>query len=361
MNKREAFLKVLRKEESENGQRYFPPDIDLTPFKIEEFEAMNTGKTIEEYFGLFHRSVETRMEKTYAGDGRQLFAEKDMPAEFEVDPFGTGMSKGSEACMHMVHFHSPLTGSCPMEDIENHRLPDIADGEKKRLTDRVNELHDQNIAVRAWLEQTIWERSWLIRGMEDLMMDMMLEDPKAERLFDRITEHSSRTAAFLAGVGVDLIALGDDIGMQSTPMMDPKLWMRYLQPRLSRVIAAAKSVNPDVIISYHSCGHATPFIDGLIDAGVEVLNPLQPESMNVPEIYRKYHDRLAFWGSIGTQTTMPFGSAEDVKNAVLDMARLSEDHRGFLISPTHIIEPEVSWNNLHAYINIMKELNGLNE
>lgn len=352
-------MKVLRKEESEGEKRFFPPDIELTPFKVEEFEKMNTGQTIEEYFGMFHRSVETRMEKTYKGDGKQLFAKQEMPEEYVVDAFGTAESKGSEACMHMVHFHPALSGTCTIKDIENHPLPNIAMGEKERLTARVNELHAENIAVRAWLEQTIWERSWLIRGMEDLMMDMMLEDPKADCLLDRITEHSCRTAAFLASAGVDLIALGDDIGMQSTPMMDPKLWMRYLQPRLAQVISAAKSINPEVIISYHSCGHATPFIDGLIDAGVEVLNPLQPESMNVDEVYNKYHEKLAFWGSIGTQTTMPFESADEVRRTIMNRVKLSEKHRGFLISPTHIIEPEVPWDNLHAYIDTLRELNGL--
>ncbi|MBI9101577.1 MAG: hypothetical protein JEY99_04110 [Spirochaetales bacterium] len=360
MNKREAFIRVLKREEVENTPRIFPPDIDLTPPKMDEFKKIKTDKSVEEYFGLFHRTVACRMEKTYSGDGKQLFTGKEMPAEYEVDPFGTGESKGSAACLHMVHFHPPLAGEgTTMEDLANHPLPVIGPGEKERLTKLIGELHDKNIAVRAWLEQTIWERSWLIRGMEDLMMDMVMEAPKAELLLDRITEHSCRTAAFLAGTGVDLIALGDDIGMQSTPLIDPKMWMKFLQPRLAKVIAAAKAVNPDVLISYHSCGFATPFIDGLIEAGVEVLNPLQPESMNVEEVYNKYNDRLAFWGAIGTQTTMPFGTPEDVRQAVLDIARLSEQKRGFLISPTHVIEPEVSWDNLHTYIITMKELNGL--
>lgn len=357
MNKRDAFRRVLKREEKETDARIFPPDIDLTPPKLEEFKQMKTGQTVEEYFGLFHRTVQVKMEATYKEDGKYLFAAKDMPKEFEVDAFGTGESKGSEACMHMVHFHSPLTGECTLEDIKNHPLPEIAKGEEERLKKEIHEIHGKGLAVRAWLEQTIWERSWLIRGMEDLMMDMMLDDPKAELLLERICEHSCRTAAFLAKAGVDLIALGDDIGMQSTPLMNPELWLRYIQPKLARVIASAKKANPEVIISYHSCGFATPFIDHLIDAGVEVLNPIQPESMNVEEVYEKYKDRLAFWGSIGTQTTMPFGSPEEVKDDVLKRTRMSESKRGYLISPTHVIEPEVPWENLQAYIEVIKELN----
>ena len=357
MNKREAFLKVLKREEGGEAGRFFPPDIELTPPKIDEFEAMQTGKSVEEYFGLFHRTVEARMTPTYEGDGKYLFARQDMPETYEVDAFGTGMSRGSEACMHMVHFHPPYAGTCSPEEIENYPLPVIAEGEEERLRAEVEDIHGRGLAVRAWLEQTVWERSWLIRGMEDLMMDMMLDDPKAALLLDRITEHSSRTAAFLAEAGVDLIALGDDIGMQSSPMMDPGLWLKYLQPRLARVISAARAVNPSVLISYHSCGFATPFIDGLIDAGIDVLNPLQPESMNVEQVYRKYSGRIAFWGAIGTQTTMPFGKAEDVEAEVHKIRLLTEKDRGFLISPTHIIEPEVPWENLNAYADLMRKLN----
>lgn len=358
MNKRDAFRKVLRREEKSGDARVFPPDIDLTPPKREEFKRMETGQSVEEYFGLFHRTVQVQMERTYEGDGKQLFEGMTMPEEYDVDAFGTGESRGSEACMHMVHFHSPLQRECSLDEIEGYPLPRIAEGEEERLSEAVREIHARGLAVRAWLEQTIWERSWLIRGMEDLMMDMMLDDPKAERLLDRICEHSCRTAAFLAHAGVDLIALGDDIGMQSTPLMAPDLWLRYIQPKLARVIAAAKEANPDVIISYHSCGFATPFIDGLIEAGVEVLNPIQPESMDVGEIYGKYSDRLAFWGSIGTQTTLPFGTPEELRAVVLQRAEMSKEKRGYLISPTHVIEPEVPWENLHAYIDVMKELNG---
>lgn len=357
MEKREAFLRVLRREDAHSVHRMYPPDIELTPPKYDEFVSFHTGKSVEEYFGLFHRSVRVAYERAYSGDGHQLFADKKMPAAYEVDVFGIGRSRGSEACHHMVHFHSPLQGSCSNEDILNYPLPDIPVDEPQRLQREIADIHRQGLGVKAWLEQTIWERAWLIRSMEDLMVDMMLEDRKADLLLERISEHSIRSAKILASCGADVIALGDDVGMQKTPLMNPVLWRRFIKPRLVRVIQAAKSVNPDVIIRYHSCGFVVPFIEDLIDAGVEVLNPLQPESMDVAAIYRQYHDRLAFWGSIGTQSTMPFGTPEDVRAAVMDRVRISADSGGFLIAPTHVIEPEVPWENLYTYAETMDELN----
>ena len=358
MDKRAVFRKVLSRQEPKGSRRFFPPDIELTPSKIDEFNSMQSGKTVEEYFGLLHRDVRFHMTPTYTGDGTYLFSKQNIPTDLTIDAYGTGQSKGSAACMHMVHFHSPLTGECTEEGIIDYPLPVITEAAFHRVCREVNGIHSQGLAVRGCLEQTIWERAWLIRGMEDLMMDMMLDDPKAELLLQRICEHACSSASLLAETGVDLILLGDDIGMQRTPLMSPELWYRYLQPRLAEVIAAAKRVNPEILIYYHSCGYITPFIDGLIEAGVEILNPLQPESMDVEEMYSQYHDRVAFWGSIGTQTTMPFGTPEDVRKAVHDRVRISEDHRGFIIAPTHIIEHEVPWDNLHAYIDTMRELNG---
>lgn len=349
MTKREALLRVLRRKDIDENPRMYPPDISLTPPKLAEFEAMHTGESPEHYFGLFHRAQENRFVPGYRGDGKYLFSSQQMPKEYELDEFGVGMSRGSEACMHMVHFHSPLCGDCSLEAIENYPLPSLAEQEAQRLYEAFKATKEQGLAAAAFMEQTIWERAWLIRGMEDLMVDMMTDDPRAEVLLERICRHSEKRAALFASSGADILFLGDDIGMQSTPLMDPDLWMRCLQPLLARVIQAAKRENREIIILYHSCGYVLPFIDGLIDAGVEVLNPIQPESMDVSEIYRRYHTKLAFWGGIGTQSTMPFGSPEEIKARVQELKALSSEHGGFVIAPTHIIEPEVPWENLEAY------------
>ncbi len=96
-----------------------------------------------------------------------------------------------------------------------------------------------------------------------------------------------------------------------------------------------------------------PIIEDLIEIGLTVLNPVQPECMDVYEIKRKYGDRLAFWGTIGTQTVMPFGTPDDVRQKVKEMIDLFAP--GLIIAPTHVIEPDVPWENLIAFKEAVEE------
>jgi uroporphyrinogen decarboxylase len=126
------------------------------------------------------------------------------------------------------------------------------------------------------------------------------------------------------------------------------MWNEWLKPRLIKVIKAAREVNPDVLIFYHSCGYVIPFLEGLIDAGVDILNPIQPECMSFDEVHDLVGDRLSFWGTIGTQKVLPFGTPGDIKQTVLSRFKKCGSRGGIVIGPTHLVEPEVPWENLVA-------------
>jgi uroporphyrinogen decarboxylase len=94
-------------------------------------------------------------------------------------------------------------------------------------------------------------------------------------------------------------------------------------------------------------------VDDLIEIGVTVLNPVQPECMDVVEVKRRWGDKLAFWGTIGTQSVMPFGTPEDVKREVKRMIELFAT--GLVIAPTHVLEPDVPWENIVAFFEAVEE------
>ena len=124
----------------------------------------------------------------------------------------------------------------------------------------------------------------------------------------------------------------------------------WLKPRLRQVIDAARAVKPELIVFYHTCGYVLPLIGHLIDAGIDVLNPVQPECMDFQTVYERYGDRLSFHGTIGTQTTMPFGTPEDVRRAVFRNLDIAGERGGLLVQPTHVLEPEVPVENVFAYV-----------
>ena len=186
-------------------------------------------------------------------------------------------------------------------------------------------------------------------------MDFVENTEFAVALLDRITLLRRVQAARYAALGPDVITLGDDVGTQRAMLMSPDMWRRWLKPRLASVIAAARSVRPDVLIFFHSDGNIRPIIPDLIEIGVDILNPVQPECMDPADLKRRFGDRLSFWGTIGTQTTFPFGTSDDVRREVRTRAETVGKGGGLFLAPTHYLEPEVPFENIVAFVEAVKE------
>jgi uroporphyrinogen decarboxylase len=133
------------------------------------------------------------------------------------------------------------------------------------------------------------------------------------------------------------------------------MWRKWFKPRLAKVWAAARRVKPDLLISYHSDGFIEPFIPELIEIGLDLLNPIQPECMDPSDIKRKFGDRLAFFGTIGNQTTLPFGSPDDVRREVRQRIETVGKGGGLVLAPSHMIEPDVPWANVQAFFEAAEE------
>lgn len=339
---RENLMRSLRRE----GYDDLPLHLYFCPAQIQAFRSRFGHEDYLGYFDVPIRPVLTGLRATFT-DGRALFKREQLPADTWFNGFGIGFSSEAES-IHMHHYHHPLEGDVTLGEVKQHPFPVIADNDLDRLTAEVAHWHRRGLAVNGALGMTIWERAWGIRSMDGLMTDMMDDDPKAEILLDRMTESSIQRTSDYARAGVDLIQLGDDIGTQHGPMMSLALWRKWLKPRLARVIDAARDIRADIPILYHSDGDIECFIDDLIEVGVTILNPVQPECMDFEQLHERYGDRLSFWGTIGTQTTMPFGSPDDVRAAVHDRVRVCGEEGGLVIGPTHLVEPEVPWENLVA-------------
>ena len=186
-------------------------------------------------------------------------------------------------------------------------------------------------------------------------MDMLSDEELAEAVFDMVEKMSTDRALIYARSGVDILYLGDDIGMQNSIMMSEEMYTRWIFPRLKRLIGKVKAIRPDIIVIYHSCGYIEPLIKYLIDAGIDVLNPIQAECMEFKEIYEKYGDQISFHGTIGTQTVMPFGTPEEVKKNVWGNLDIAGEKGGLMVAPTHLLEPEVPWKNILAYVDACRE------
>jgi uroporphyrinogen decarboxylase len=280
-------------------------------------------------------------------DGQDLYPRENLPDSTEFDEYGIGHSRGSEAAFHMTRMHHPLKGA-DLNEILDYPYPSVPNGELEKLKLRIKNLRDNGIATFGFMQMTVWEASWYLRSMDELMIDMMMGDDKAAAILDKITDFAIDKAVTYTKAGADILSLGDDIGTQTSIMIDIPFWEHWLKPRLAKVINSAREINPDVLIFYHSCGHVTPFIDQLIEVGVDILNPIQPECMNFDEIHDQYGDRISFWGTLGTQQLLPFGTVKEVFDAAIDRLKKCGPKGGIVLGPTHMVEPEVPWENLLA-------------
>lgn len=344
---RENLLGLLRKQ----GYDWVPGEFALCQSLEEQFHEREG--TDGDYMAFFQMPWKRLPDLVPDDDDRSRFLSYHAPEDRikleELDEWGVG-HRATPTSMHMTQMYCPLRTADDEEAVSEYPLPTYSAQGNPHLREQVEALHAKGIASVGNMQCTVWETSWYIRGMEPLMMDMMCEEEGAEVLLDRVTEMSIQRASLYAGAGVDILYLGDDVGMQQSLMMSEELYTAWLKPRLKRVIDAAKAIKPDIIVFYHSCGYVEPLIPHLIEAGVDVLNPIQPECMDFEHIFKTYGDKLAFHGTIGTQSTMPFGTPEEVRAEVRRNLEIAGERGGLFVAPTHLLEPEVPWDNIKAYL-----------
>jgi uroporphyrinogen decarboxylase len=329
--------------------------LGLTPALMETFVAETGSQDPADYWDAPVRSVRHRpppasdLWRTYAA-----YYPDHLPPGTTISPFGVARTPGSTH--HFVRKIHPLRGAKAVEEVVDYPLPDPAHPARyAHLGSETAALHARDLAVQGELYCTIFETAWDIRGFEETLTDLALDPDIAEALFDRLTAQRVIEAQQLARAGVDVLRLGDDVAGQTGMLMSTATWRRWLKPRLATVIAAARSIKPDLHIFYHSDGDCRAIIPELIEVGVTVLNPVQPECMDPAQLKVQFGDRLAFWGTVGTQTTMPFGTPAEVRAVVKERIDTVGQRGGLLISPTHTLEPEVPWQNVLAFIQAVQD------
>ncbi len=351
MTPRDNLRALLRRQ----GYQYVPPFFSLCPDLQKIFHEKTGATSVEEYFGFPNRVIGfLGGHHALPPDWGDYYPEKLAPGTTFTN-YGVAHEPGSAAARHMTRMRHPLQHGDSLEQLQAYPWPDFNHLDTAPLAARAREIHAAGLLPEAHMAMTIWETAWYIRGMEPLMMDMMNDDPKAAFLLDTITNHScSRIAAYIEA-GAEHVHIGDDVGTQRGLMISASMYREWLKPRLAKVIETARRLNPEVIVSYHSCGHVTPLIGDFIEAGIDVLNPVQPECMDFTSIHAEYGDRLSFWGTIGTQTTMPHSSPDEVRRLVWHHLDIAGPTGGLWPTPTHLLEPEVPWENIMAYTQACRD------
>lgn len=265
---------------------------------------------------------------------------------FTINADGIGSEAGG--FYHFAHIVSPLAHAEKFEEIENYPCDDWSTWDWSKYPQQFAEAKEQGF-VTAVTPNGMFEWAWGIRGIERFMEDMLLRPEWAEVLLDKIRGRLKRVIMEGAKAGADMIIAGEDIGTQNGMMISPETWRALLKPRWIDLFSAARAIKPDIVIWYHSDGNVWDVLDDLVEIGMNILNPVQPECMDPVAIRRRFGKRLALDGTLGTQTTFPFDSPEGVRRVVRE--RINTLSPGLMLAPTHILEPDVLVDNVLAFFD----------
>jgi len=348
---RERVLTTLLHREPDKVPKYirFTPEVKC--FLRDEMGIDN----YEDYFGIEIRRVGFKPAREVPDFAKYY---TNLPPDTEFDDWGIPFVAGSQG--HLKRELYPLAKFKSPKEVSEYPWPDFMVPYRHEYLEReVKELHDRGYAVMGRLTEIsggfIFETAWQLRGMHNLLVDFYDNPELARLILDKILDINSKVSRRFAEAGVDILWLGDDVGMQETMFMSPDMWRTWLKPRLKQMIKSAKDVNPMLHIFYHSDGFIEPIIPDLIEIGVDILNPIQPECMDPIKLKKLYVESLSFFGTISVQTTMPFGTPEDVRQKVKQMIEGVGKEGGFIISPTHYIQIDVPWENVLAFFQAVDE------
>lgn len=197
-----------------------------------------------------------------------------------------------------------------------------------------------------------FEKANFCRGIENFLADLAVEPEYSKKLLDEIIRKNLVMIENVVHFPLDGLLLGSDWGAQQSMLMSPKIWRNLIKPGEVKEYEIIKSAKKHIFI--HSCGNIEEIIPDLVEMGVDVLNPLQPEVMDIYKIKKQYGNKLTFWGGITTQRILPFGTPDEVTNETNNVISKMSKNGGYITAPSQDFQVDVPYENIIALLEEAK-------
>ena len=272
-----------------------------------------------------------------------------------TDEWGIGWRMPKEGGFYYDMYYHPLAYADSLDEFSNYPFPDpVDDARFERLRAQAEAAVAQGKAVVlagpcAGIAEVC---SWL-RGYEQYYIDLALNQDYVATMLDRLVEFKSAYwERALAEIGdmVDVIVEADDLGGQNAPLMSPRTYQKLIQPRHRRLFSFIKARAP-VKVFYHTCGAVRKLIPNLIDAGIDILNPVQisARGMDLFELKQEFGRDLVFWGGgVDTQGILGAGTPQQIREHVRRNIEALSPGGGFVFAAVHDIQANVPPENIMA-------------
>ncbi len=343
MTHRERVLTAFSRKTPDKTPKWIQSGVHLSKLVKENTGADNPA----EYF-----DMDIRQLVRYGPTKKQNVFSKYYPSDdgSSVNEWGIKSLQGSSA---------PMRDFRKIDDLYEYPFPDVgASYRYEHLLQEVRQIKEKGLPAVSGYECGTFEQLWALRGMDNFLVDLLEEPEFLTPLIEKVSDLKAQIAAGYAKADVDILWTGDDLGSEIAMLMNPEVWRKHLKSCVRKIVKSAKAIKPDVLVAFHSDGYIEPIIPDLIEVGVDILQAVQPECMDIAKLKAKYGDRLSFWGTIGTQNTMAFGTPEEVKKEVKERIMTVGKGGGLCIGPSHTLEPPTPWENIVAFFEAVEAFGG---
>ncbi|MEJ5201939.1 MAG: uroporphyrinogen decarboxylase family protein [Anaerolineales bacterium] len=278
-----------------------------------------------------------------------------------IDDWGSGQKEiEPEVWFPGVH---PMADATTIEEIETYPWPNMDDPTRvAHVREQARKLRDENryaIIGTPWLLFPL-ERAFAMQGMDKFLINLATNRDFAKALLEKIASLCKQLMGhFLdeAGDLIDIIKIGDDLGTQESLLISPKMYREILKPIHADFIAFIKSKTKAKVF-FHTDGDVFNLIDDFIEIGVDILNPIQTSAgkmSNLPELKKRFGDKLTFCGAVDTHHILPHGNPEQVRQEVRRVIEIMAPGGGYMVSSVHTIMNDVPPENILAMVDAVEE------
>jgi uroporphyrinogen decarboxylase len=264
-----------------------------------------------------------------------------------TDEWGTrwGHAFGGVGATPIGH---PLKDWSQLDEYLERSLPDPHAPGRLDTAIPVLEMHGPHKYIYGVIHLALFERLHALRGMNEIFADFCMYEAEVRRLLDALLQYLIAIIRRWADLGADAVFMTDDWGSQSGLMIAPEMWRDYFKPYYRSAFAETHRLGMDAI--FHSCGNVTDIVGDLIDAGMDVLDPVQPGAMDIDRLAREFGGRVAFSGAVDIQQLLCYGSPKEIRDTVRRIVdTLGRPFGGsLLLGPANVMTPETPIENLRA-------------
>jgi uroporphyrinogen decarboxylase len=331
MNNKEWIQKVLAHESAQA----VPFNFSFSPPAQDKVERHYGGSPIEEVLDFPIRMTGLQTIKP-------LYASPAVFGPFAKDEFGVQWSTS------YIDRGSPIGPCIHKPDLSGYTFPDpCAEYRFRDLSHWCFENRDNFTIV--WIGD-LWERATFMRGMEHILLDIVMHPQFVKKLLGGIADYILTSLDILfSRFEFDGIALSDDYGTQHGLIMSPEMWREYIKPHLSEIYVKARSNGRTIF--HHTCGNVSLIIPDMIELGLDILHPVQPEAMDPFALKNEFGRDLTLCGGIPTQTLLPYGTPAEVRAEVKKLKTQMGADGGYILEPGITLQADIPIENMVAMID----------